>query len=381
MPPSISIIDKTRHGGGAHAEAIVDDLGRIVDIFMLAPGEGYCPSTNVVPPQYPVTEGPAPLDDGEIPPYITFTTPADDAVGVQTSTSISITFSEAIARGEGEITITESTTNVVHERINVRNTDKIIFLSDRIIKIDPGKDLRFNTEYFISMAEGSFLDLADTAFAGIAKTDTYNFTTRGIAGIGSESVGIVTSLLPYRPGIGYTSGDTGRVGDCSFDLITTPAGSIAGVRNIKCKDKHKRIPPVTINTRTGLGAELIPIISYSPDFVSDIGERPNSGILVVDVVDCVYSLPKRQVGWVNGNPYYGDFHVHPETGVKMVGPTHVSSPHAIIYPTKEQSIGSNVTAQYIPPAIDTAAPTLIQSTQNDVTDPSSENQSDTSDTT
>ena len=88
-----------------------------------------------------------------------------------------------------------------------------------------------------------------------------------------------------------------------------------------------------------MGAELIPIISYSPDFVSDIGERPNSGILVVDVVDCVYSLPKRQVGWVNGNPYYGDFHVHPETGVKMVGPTHVSSPHAIIYPTKEQSIG------------------------------------------
>ena len=92
-------------------------------------------------------------------------------------------------------------------------------------------------------------------------------------------------------------------------------------------------------------------------------------------------MPKRQVGWVNGNPYYGDFHVHPETGVKMVGPTHVSSPHAIIYPTKEQSIGSNVTAQYIPPAIDTAAPTLIQSTQNDVPDPSSENQSDTSDTT
>ena len=69
VPPSISNIDKTRHGGGAHAEAIVDDLGRIVDIFMLAPGEGYCPSTNVVPPQYPVTEGPAPLDDGEIPPY------------------------------------------------------------------------------------------------------------------------------------------------------------------------------------------------------------------------------------------------------------------------------------------------------------------------
>ena len=63
---------------------------------------------------------------------------------------------------------------------------------------------------------------------------------------------------------------------------------------------------MTINTKTGLGAQLLPVVSYSPDFVSDIGERPSAGTLVVNVVDCVYSLPKTQVGWVNGNPYYGD---------------------------------------------------------------------------
>ena len=43
------------------------------------------------------------------------------------------------------------------------------------------------------MSEGSFKDLNDNAFAGIAKTDTYNFTTRGVSGIGSQAVGIVTS--------------------------------------------------------------------------------------------------------------------------------------------------------------------------------------------
>lgn len=74
-----------------------------------------------------------------------------------------------------------------------------------------------------------------------------------------------------------------------------------------CKDKHTKIPPVTINTKTGLGARLLPVVSYAPDFVSDIGERPGPGALVVNVVDCVYSLPKTQVGWVNGNPYYGLF--------------------------------------------------------------------------
>jgi hypothetical protein len=372
LAPKISIIDKTRHGGGAHAEAIIDDNGSIVDVYMLAPGEGYCPSTNVVPPKYPVTE-----DTDDENPFITFTTPADDAVGVQTSASLSITFNEAIVKGNGDITITESGTGVVHERINVSDS-RISFLSDRIIKVDPKNDLRFNTEYYISMSEGSFLDLYDNQFAGMARTDTYNFTTRGVSGIGSEAVGIVTNLIPYRPGIGYTSGDKGRVGDCSFDLIVTPAGSIAGINNIRCQDKHKKIPQVSIDTKTGIGARLYPIMSYSPDFVSDIGERPardggvvgggieptdesgRGGTLFVKVIDCVYSQRTVQVGWVNGNPYYGDFHVHPETGRKMVGPTHVSSPHATIYNTKEESLGQPVQISYIPPSqtTDTSTPTV-----------------------
>ena len=341
-PPVVSIIDKTNNGGGALAQTIIDENGSVVDVYMISPGEGYCPSTNVVPPKYPVTEGPgigitAGIgEDGTnldtIAPFITFTTPSDDAVGVQTSASLSVTFNEPIVKGMGSITITETTSNAIHEIIPVSDK-RISFLSDRIIKIDPNTDFRPNTEYYISMSKGSFKDLNDNEFAGMARTDTYNFTTRGVSGIGTQAVGIVTNLIPQKPGIGYTSGDTGQVGQCTFDLLLTPAGSIVGIRNINCKDKHAKIPPVSINTKTGLGAKLLPVVSYSPDFVSDIGERPGPGALVVNVVDCVYSLPKTQVGWVNGNPYYGDFHVHPTTGRKMVGATHVSTPHATIYNT------------------------------------------------
>mgnify|MGYP001232584143 CR=1 FL=1 len=392
--PRIAIIDKTRHGGGAHAEAIIDENGSIVDIFMLAPGEGYCPSTNVVPPKYPVTE-----DDDDENPFITFTTPADDAVGVQTSTSLSITFNEPIVKGNGDVTITESGTNVVHERINVKN-NKISFLSDRIIKIDPKNDLKFNTEYYISMSEGSFLDLYENQFAGMGRTDTYNFTTRGVSGIGSEAVGIVTDLVPYRPGIGYTSGDKGRVGDCSFDLIVTPAGSIAGINNINCQDKHKSIPSVSIDTRTGIGARLYPIMSYSPDYVSDIGEKPSrdggiigrggivstdearrGGTLFVKVVDCVYSQRTTQVGWVNGNPYYGDFHVHPSTGKKMVGPTHVSSPHATIYNTKNESLGQQPVIIYTPQSSTTTTTTTTPTVSTTNTTTTTEQTNASADTT
>ena len=138
------------------------------------------------------------------------------------------------------------------------------------------------------MAEGSFRDMNNNQFAGIARTDTYNFTTRGVAGIGSQAVGIVTTLIPYRPCIGYTDGDTGQVGDCYFNLLLTPAGSVVGVRDIACKDKHRLVPEVKINTRTGTGARLLPVISYSPDYVSDVGEKPDrSRVLVIDVIDCV----------------------------------------------------------------------------------------------
>ena len=360
---------------------------------MISPGFGYCTSTNVIPPKYPVTE-----DTDEENPFITFTTPADDAVGVETSVSLSVTFNEPIVKGKGEVVITEALTNVVHERINIKSK-RIEFLSDRIVRIDPKNDLRGGTDYFITMSEGSFLDMADNQFAGIGRTDTYNFTTKGVSGIGSEAVGIVTTLIPYRPGIGYTSGDNGQVGACTFDLVLTPAGSIAGINNINCQDKHKVVPEVTINTRTGIGAELLPVISYSPDFVSDSGTAPTvdggfgggrtgiptpdgaraGGNLYIKVIDCVYGLGKTQVGWVNGNPYYGDFHVHPSTGVRMVGKVHINEPHAVIYNTKEESLGQPAPVTYTQPrTTNTQTP---QANVSDSTVTSETNTSDTSSTT
>ena len=32
----------------------------------------------------------------------------------------------------------------------------------------------------------------------MARTDTYNFTTRGVSGIGTQAVGIVTNLIPQK---------------------------------------------------------------------------------------------------------------------------------------------------------------------------------------
>ena len=62
----------------------------------------------------------------------------------------------------------------------------------------------------------------------------------------------------------------------------------------------------------------------------------------------VFAKPKTRtqdltnlVGYVNGQPYYGDFHIHErEDGsiVKMVGIAHTTTPHEIIYDTVKESL-------------------------------------------
>ena len=62
----------------------------------------------------------------------------------------------------------------------------------------------------------------------------------------------------------------------------------------------------------------------------------------------VFAKPKSRVkdltnlvGYVNGQPYYGDFHVHIRddgSTVKMVGIAHTTTPHSIIYDTVQESL-------------------------------------------
>ena len=63
---------------------------------------------------------------------------------------------------------------------------------------------------------------------------------------------------------------------------------------------------------------------------------------MIQVIDCVGPETNNLVGYVNGKPYYGPYHLHPTKGVKMVGIAHTSTPHEIIYDTPEQSFAPSV---------------------------------------
>ena len=92
----------------------------------------------------------------------------------------------------------------------------------------------------------------------------------------------------------------------------------------------KSIPELTIESETGFGAIIKPIITPRPNYQGEIKQ----------VIDCI--TPRDGiVGYINGDPYYGPFHIHPDRGVKMVGAAHTTAPHAIIYDTPAESRSSS----------------------------------------
>ncbi len=101
-------------------------------------------------------------------------------------------------------------------------------------------------------------------------------------------VGINTNLVIERPGLGYTSGDTIQVGDCFYQPILTPNGSIIDFKsNGTCKQTFKTTPTVSINTKTGQGAVIYPVLQFVPQFIVDNPDLSVGITSIVNVVDCV----------------------------------------------------------------------------------------------
>lgn len=95
------------------------------------------------------------------------------------------------------------------------------------------------------------------------------------------------------------------------------------------------IPTVTLNSKTGNGVRLRPNLSFTraDAFTVEDQSRYSSSVLFVN--QCT-SKTKQLVGYVNGQPYYGPFHVH--KGRKMVGAAHNPRPHAFIFNTAAESL-------------------------------------------
>ena len=111
-------------------------------------------------------------------PTVTSFSPTDAATSVAVGANIVLTFSEAIVRGTGTITLRSgSTTGAVVESFDAANSNRLTF-SGSTLTIDPTNNLANNTSYFVTFASGAVKDTAGNAYAG---TSSYDFQTTPLA--------------------------------------------------------------------------------------------------------------------------------------------------------------------------------------------------------
>jgi|13_taG_2_1085334.scaffolds.fasta_scaffold00151_9 hypothetical protein len=152
-------------------------------------------------------------------------------------------------------------------------------------------------------------------------------------------VGCLTGFTIMSTGYGYAQDDAfiitppmpgltleGRYTDSGQLVEIVAKGEVCG---------WVEIPDVTINSKTGNGVRVKPNILFTEASEFSVEDQRRYRSSTLSVIQCT-SKPKELVGYVNGQPYYGPYHIH--KGRKMVGAAHNPRPHSFIFDTKEESV-------------------------------------------
>ncbi len=107
------------------------------------------------------------------PPTLVSSTPGDDSTGVDAAANVTLTFSEPVYAGSGNLVLTGDDGDV--RTIAIGDTSQVT-ISGGQVTINPTADLHTGDTYHLSIASGVLQDVAGNAYAGTAD-DPIDFTT------------------------------------------------------------------------------------------------------------------------------------------------------------------------------------------------------------
>ena len=155
------------------------------------------------------------------PPTLAGTSPADDAAGVAVGANFTVTFSETVRAGSGNITLRRSADGSVVETFSVLSSPRLTF-SGSTLTIDSSTDLAHGTGYHVQIDAAAIEDSAGNPFAGLAGPASWNFTSAG-PGTGDEAL---PTFVPVTDGNaatdehGYAGSVINSVAFAQNNLIT-----------------------------------------------------------------------------------------------------------------------------------------------------------------
>lgn len=314
-PPALNIIDNTNHGNSAVFETSIRN-GKISKVYVLNPGQGYCQgnySSVVVNPSYVVYADKYSVFEGSSVTFTVQTENVPDGNKVKWYISGDVNQDDFIKpnKMDGTLKIKNNQATLVAKikQDSIREPVETMFFD----LFDSGGDYVARTKVLINnrlspvltpepefpvesppgqsvptVPDGGTIGVSTNAGSNISPVVPGLNIGIGLtlAGIGTNTVGIITDIAVDRPGFGYTSGDTVVFGPCTYHLKVTETGSVVGVESaFSCQSIFDDNPGQgVINTKTGQSAKLYPVLQFTPQFnkitiVNQLG--------VISVVDCV----------------------------------------------------------------------------------------------
>lgn len=107
-------------------------------------------------------------------PSLTYLSPANNATDVARATNPFMRFSENVKKGTGNISIVSGSST---QTFDVNDAGRVS-ISGSTVTIYTPSSLSYNTNYYITVADGAIVDMVGNAFAGISDSTTWNFTIR-----------------------------------------------------------------------------------------------------------------------------------------------------------------------------------------------------------
>jgi hypothetical protein len=167
------------------------------------------------------------------PPTVSTYSPADNATNVASTSNLVFVFNETVQKGTGNIFVKEG--GVITQTIDI--TSAAVTVSGNTATINPS-DFNFGTSVNIEISTGSFKDLFNNNYAGIADASTWNFTV------------INPDITP--PAVGaYSPADNATAVSISSNLVLTFNENIQkGTGNILIKEGGNVTQTIDVTSAT-----------------------------------------------------------------------------------------------------------------------------------
>ncbi len=155
------------------------------------------------------------------PPTVSSYSPAAQSTGVATAANIVFTFSEAIQKGTGSITL-KSAAGAIVASYDAASSGNLTF-SGSTLTINPTADLAPGTTYSVVFTAGSVKDLAGNAYAG---SSNYAFTTAVLAVNGTSGNDVFTAVPGHEVINGLGGTDTLQLSQSlsAYTVMATAGG-------------------------------------------------------------------------------------------------------------------------------------------------------------